>query len=119
MPIRTLFGQLRTAALPLVVVWAGSTIPAAALAAGASIAGPSVVRQAQTAVFTGSGFAANAALSIAVTAPGGAESVFSAVSGADGTLRHTLSTGASGMHRLRVLDSAGRELAKLDFVAAE
>ncbi len=73
--------------------------------------GPSIATVAQPVQFTVRGLPANAAVSVAVTTPGGQESHHGAVAKPDGTLDHALHTAAPGLHRLRVLDSGGRELA--------
>ena len=119
MPTTTFPRFLRTLAFPMAAALTSAIVPIAAQATGASIAGPSVVRPAEVAVFSGRGFAANAAVSISITTAAGAESVFSAVAGADGTLSYQLSPRAHGLHVLRVLDSSGQELAKVNFIAME
>ena len=85
--------------------------PLALAAHGApGFAGPSLAQTAQRAAFVGQGFQPNAALSVSVTAPGGTEAVYGAVSDAKGVLRYELTPQQPGTYRLRVLDSGGRVL---------
>ncbi len=105
-------------ARPLAVVLVALPLWATAQS-GPSIAGPSMVRASQVAVFVGRGFTANGALSVSITAPGGAETVYGTVAGADGTLSHPVAPRAAGAHTLKVLDPAGKVLAKVTFIAME
>lgn len=109
----------RMISMAVAVIAAITPIGAMAQATAASIGGPSLVRTAQAATFTGQGFAANSALSISILAPGGSESVYGAVAGADGTLNYQISPRTVGVHQLRVLDSSGKVLAHANFIAAE
>lgn len=99
-----------------------SALMAAPLTSGAqankpSFAGPSTARAAQAATFNGSGFAPNSAVSVSVTAAGGAEAHFGAVVRADGSLSHTLVPSVAGPHTLKVLDSSGKVLVTTFFHA--
>ena len=79
--------------------------------------GPSVVQSAKTAEFSGSGFAPNSAVSFSIARAGGAEAHYSAVVGADGKLSYKASPAGAGPHVLKVLDSSGKTLASVNFVA--
>ncbi len=101
-----------TAGLLLATVAFG-TGPAAA---GASAwAGPSVVKVAETGLFSGRAFAPNSAVTVAVRGPDGSESHHSAVTSADGTLQYSFKPGAAGMYSLRVLNAAGRQISAATF----
>lgn len=92
--------------MPLLVV-AQATPP--------SLSGPSMARAAEVAEFNGRGFTPNAAVSIAIRAPGGAESVYGAVAGADGSLTYRLTPAAAGAYQIKVTDSGGRVIASATF----
>ena len=93
------------------LVCAALSVSSAALAAP-SFSGPSVGKVSQATVFSGKGFVPNAALTVLVKRPGGAEAGFSAVTTPDGALSYSLVPAATGVYALTVTDSAGRSLAK-------
>lgn len=97
----------------------GLILLAASSAYAASFAGPSVMRLNESAEFNGGGFAANSAVSISVTAPGGAEAHFSTVVGANGKLVYQVAAKTPGVHTVKVLNSSGRTLATARFVAMQ
>ena len=78
--------------------------------AAPSFAGPSIGHASQPADFVGRGFQPNAAVSVSVTAPGGAEAVYGAVVDAKGVLRYRLTAAQPGTYQLKVLDTGGRML---------
>jgi hypothetical protein len=82
-----------------------------------TFSGPSVARLSEGAEFGGRGFSPSSAVSISVTLPSGAEASYGAVVGADGTLKYTIAPSVAGNHTLKVLDSGGRQLASLIFIA--
>ncbi|MDC6170209.1 hypothetical protein [Paucibacter sp. XJ19-41] len=92
------------------LVCAALSLSSAALAAP-SFSGPSVGKVSQATVFSGKGFVPNAALTVLVKRPGGAEAGFSAVATPEGALSYSFVPAASGVHALTVTDSAGRSLA--------
>lgn len=98
---------------------AGLLMVVASATYAASFAGPSVMRLNQSAEFNGGGFAANSAVSISVTAPGGAEAHFSTVVGANGKLVYQVAAKSPGVHIVKVLSSAGRTLATTRFIAMQ
>ena len=77
-----------------------------------SFSGPSMVKAAQQVVLSGSGFAANSAVSISVTNPSGNEAHYSAVTGADGRISYTLVPSAPGVYTVKVLSSGGATLSE-------
>lgn len=77
-----------------------------------SLSGPSMVKSAQQVVLSGSGFAANSAVSISVTNPSGVEAHYSAVTGADGKISYTLVPSAPGVYTVKVLSSGGATLSE-------
>ncbi|NRF67656.1 hypothetical protein HLB44_11735 [Aquincola sp. S2] len=85
-------------------------VAASSIQAAPALSGPSTSRVAQATPFTGSGFAPNSALSVAVIAPGAPEAHYSTVADAQGTVRYTLYPAVPGAHTLRVLNSAGKVL---------
>lgn len=86
------------------------------LAHGApALSGPSMVQSAQPVVLSGSGFAANSAVSISVTNPGGTEAHYSAVTGTDGRISYTVVPSALGMYTVKVLSSSGATLSETRF----
>ncbi len=110
-----MFSRSLNPVLPLLVALALGATAVGAQAqklspVAASLAGPSVVKSSTAAVYSGTGFAPNAALSTAVKAPGGIESHYSAVAGADGKLSYRLQPGTSGVYTITVLDSGGLAL---------
>lgn len=104
-------GSRRTVARAQAAILLAALPFAPAALAGPSIAGPSVAAVATTPALSGRGFAPNAAVTVAVRAPGGAEAHHGAVVAADGTLRYALPVTRAGGYTVRVLDSGGRELA--------
>jgi hypothetical protein len=98
---------------------AGVSLWASVQASAASFAGPSVVRFAEEAVFTGSDYAPGSAVTIVVTFPGGAEIRDSASVGDDGTLTYRFTPQAAGAHVVTVLDGAGQTLATVNFLGME
>jgi hypothetical protein len=88
---------------------------AAAQSAPPSLSGPSMARAAEVAEFNGRGFTPNAAVSIAITQPGGAESVYGAVVAGDGSLTYRLTPSAPGTYQIKVTDSGGRVIARATF----
>lgn len=77
-----------------------------------SFSGPSMVKSAQQVVLSGSGFAANSAVSISVTSPSGIEAHYSAVTGADGRVNYTLVPTTPGVYTVKVLSSGGATLSE-------
>lgn len=96
--------------LNALLVCAALSVSSTALAAP-SFSGPSVGKVAQATVFMGKGFVPNAALTVLVKRPGGAEAGFSAVATPEGALSYSFVPAATGVHALTVTDSAGRSLA--------
>ncbi|HMC17494.1 MAG TPA: hypothetical protein VKI18_17795 [Albitalea sp.] len=109
------FARLARAITPPVVALAMS-LPWLVQAAP-TLAGPSVGKVSEAAVFSGSGYVANSAVSISVTLPGGAEATFSAVVAADGSLSYSVAPTDPGVHSLKVLDSGGNTLSSAMFIA--
>ena len=108
---------VRTLCGPLLAVIAALPLVAGAQSATPSLAGPSTARVAQTSTFSGSGFAPNSAVSIAVTAPNATEAHYSAVAGSEGMLSYSLTPSAPGQYTLKVLDTSGRVLVSLNVQA--
>ena len=78
--------------------------------AAPSLAGPSVASSKTAAVFSGTQFAPNTSVTIAIRAPSGAEAHYGAMVNAQGRLELRFQPKEAGMHSLRVLDSGGRQL---------
>jgi hypothetical protein len=93
-------------------------LPLLAMAAP-TLTGPSVAKVSEAAVFSGSGYVANSAVSISVTQPGGTEAQYSAVVAADGTLSYGVAPAGPGVHTLKVLDSGGATLTTTIFHAIQ
>ncbi len=114
---------MRNTAFPRLAAMAAAALVSLPLWAQAparpTFAGPSMVRASDVAVFSGRGYAANGALSISVTAPGGAEAVFGTVAGDDGTLTTRVAPRGTGAHTVKVLDAGGRVLARVVLIAME
>lgn len=109
----------RALATPALLVALCAPLWAHAQSGEVSFGGPSVARLAEGAEFGGRGFAPNSAVSISVTLPGGTEASYGAVVGADGTLKYTIAPSVAGNHTLKVLDSGGRQLASVIFIAID
>lgn len=82
------------------------------------LSGPSTARIAETATFTGSWFAPNISLTIAVVAPNGTEAHFVVMTSPEGSMSHALTPTLAGKYTLKVLDSAGAVLTQADVFAA-
>ncbi len=90
---------------------AGLALPTLAQKQPASLGGPSVIKVSEVATVSGSGLPINAAVTVVVTAPGGANASFGAVTDAEGRLEHRVAATAAGRWKVAVLDSGGRQLA--------
>ena len=77
-----------------------------------SFSGPSMARPSAPTMFSGRGFAANAAVTVMVQAPSGAAAGFGAVTQADGSFSYTLVPDQAGAYTLTVTNSAGKALTK-------
>lgn len=106
-------------AKPLVTVVVCLPLLLAAQQTTVSLAGPSMVNLSSSAVFQGSGLAPNSAVSVAITAPNGAESHFSAVADASGQLSYRVAPGSTGKYALKLLDSGGRLLSSTNFYVTQ
>lgn len=102
----------------------GIALCSAALAAVASsawaapsLSGPSVAGARTPAVFSGSRFAPNTAVTIAIRSPSGAEAHYGAMVDAQGRLEYRFVPREAGLHSLRVLDSGGRQLSATNLSA--
>ena len=112
------FVQLANAFLkPVVLGLVCLPLVVAAQANKPTFSGPSVVQSSKPADFSGSGFAPNSAVSVSIARAGGAEAHYGAVVGADGKLIYKATPTAAGPHVLKVLDSAGKALATVNFIA--
>lgn len=101
---RTLVQPVAIAALvgPL-VAWAQVAQPV--------LSGPSTAKAAQEITMNGAGLAPNSAVSVVVRAPGLPDAYFGAVVGSDGNLAYRYVPRTPGQHVLKVVDTAGKELA--------
>jgi hypothetical protein len=93
-----------------------STAPLVATA-GPALSGPSIVKLSSTVTFAAHKLPANAAVTLAVITPGGAEAHHSHVTTASGTLKVSVTAAQSGPHQVKLLDSGGRQLAAAMFIA--
>ncbi|WP_137732455.1 hypothetical protein [Pseudaquabacterium pictum] len=98
-------------ALALVLL-AAAAATAGAQTPAAVLAGPSVIKLAETATVSGNGLPANSAVTVVVTAPGGAKASFGAVTDPQGRVSHRVAANASGRWEVAVHSSAGAELAR-------
>jgi hypothetical protein len=90
----------------------------AALADGRPYLVPlSLARAAAPIQLTGGRFEPNQALTLLVRAQGGTEVANGAVADGKGALAHEISVPAAGTYFLRITDSSGRVLARMQFVA--
>lgn len=89
----------------------GAVLAVSAWAQQVYLSGPSLARLQQPATYSGKNFSPNAALNVVVQDPGNGSAVFSAVSGADGSLQYTLVPTLAGAYTLSVQDAAGKTLA--------
>lgn len=112
--MRRAIRSLRLAALVSMLAVVGSP---ALSSEKASVSGPSVARAGNTVTLNARALPGGAAVTLAVTTPGGREAHYSAVAGADGTLAVPVKAGAAGIYEVRVLDSGGRTLASTSFNA--
>lgn len=78
----------------------------------AALSGPSVIKVAEPATVHGNGLPANTAVTVVVTAPGGAKASFGAVTDPQGRVAHRVAAHASGRWEVAVHSSAGALLAK-------
>lgn len=101
---------LRSAAIALVIGCGALT--ASAAADRVYFSGPSIARVGAEQVFTGGKFKPNLPVTVMVKAPGGQESGYSAVTGADGSLSHAVLPDRRGLYQLKVMDAAGVLLVK-------
>lgn len=106
-------------ARPLAAVVACLPLLLAAQQTTVSLAGPSMVNLSSSAVFQGRGLAPNSAVSVAVTAPNGVESHFSAVADASGQLSYSVAPASAGKYALKLLDSSGRLLSSTNFFVTQ
>ena len=113
------FARLANAIVKPVVAVALSLPLLAAAQAGPTFSGPSVAKVSEAAVFSGSGYAANAAVSITVTQPGGAEATYGAVAGPDGKLSYSVPASTAGVYVVKVLSSSGTTLSTVNFIATQ
>ena len=95
----------------LLVIALGSLTAVAAWAQSAYFSGPSISKVSAPAKFSGKGFAPNTSVMVMVKAPGGTESGYSAVTGADGAFSYQLVPNQTGPYSIKVADSGGRPLA--------
>ena len=112
-PVRLVNAALKPVVLGLLCL----PLLGAAQANKPALSGPSMVQSAKTVEFSGSGFAPNSAVSVSIARAGGAEAHYSAVVGADGKLSYKTAAAAAGPHVLKVLDSSGKTLATVNFIA--
>lgn len=98
---------------------AGLLMAAVATAATPYFSGPSIAKLAAGATFSGKGFAPNAAVTVMVRAPNGAEAGFSAVAAADGSFTYKYMPTIAGVYAITVTDSSGKALAKAIFNARQ
>lgn len=89
----------------------------AAWASGASLSGPSIAAASSMVPLTAKSLPASSAVTVAVAGPSGREAHYSHVSSAEGSLAVNVKVSESGNYKVRVLDSAGRELASTMFIA--
>lgn len=98
--------------LVALVLCAAIAAPVAAQSPRAMLAGPSVIKLAEAATVNGHGLPANSAVTVVVTAPGGAKASFGAVTDNQGRLSHRVAAQVSGRWEVAVLSTGGAELAK-------
>lgn len=108
----TRLGQLGTAGIAALV------LAASAMAAAPYFSGPSIVKVAAPVLYTGRGFAPNAALTVVVSTPqDGQSAAYGAVAAADGTLTYEVRARVAGPHVVTVTDTGGRAIVTLNFTA--
>jgi hypothetical protein len=93
-----------------VVLAASALLVMPSAIAAPSWSGPSFSKVTANAKFSGRGFAANSAVSIAVIDPSGTEAHYGAVVSAKGTLAYRLRPTVTGTYQIKVLNSAGKVL---------
>lgn len=90
---------------------AASLAAGLALAQAPSFSGPSIARVSESATFRGGALPPNAALTVFVTAPGGATAGYGAVADSSGALQYVFAASETGTYTLALADSGGRTLA--------
>lgn len=73
--------------------------------------GPSMAKPATPTLFSGKGFAPNAAVTLMVRDPSGSTAGYSAVTSPEGVFSYQLLPSQAGIYTLTVTDSGGRQLA--------
>lgn len=94
------------------VLYATAAASVGAQAPAAMLAGPSVIKLAETATVSGNGLPASSAVTVVVTAPGGAQASFGAVTDQQGRLSHRVAAQAAGRWEVAVHSTSGALLAK-------
>ncbi len=108
----TQLGRLSTAGIAVLA------LASSAWAAAPYFSGPSIVKVAAPTVYTGRGFAPNAAVTVIITTPqDGNAASYGAVAGPDGTLSYEVRPRVAGPHLVTVTDSGGRTIVTLNFTA--
>jgi hypothetical protein len=88
-----------------------------AWAAGPYLGGPSIMKVSQVGKFSGGNLTPVTAVKVLSKAPGGAELAQHVLVAANGKITYSVTPTVSGLHSLRIVDSAGKQLAATQFIA--
>jgi hypothetical protein len=87
-----------------------------AWAAGPYLGGPSILKVSQVGKFSGGNLTPVTAVKVLTKAPGRAELAQHVLVAANGKITYSVTPTVTGTHGLRIVDSAGKELASTQFI---